>query len=329
MNDTAINIKALVKSLLQENLSSTKAESILNEIHKHFQDATEVSGFDSKIEHLAAVSTAKGKALGLNHAAQCLLDYKRTVAFLKAMVSTIKDKQAKYPNELITIFYAGCGPYAPFVNLIAPLFGTDEVQFSILEINKNSLNSAKKLIEALELTHYVNEYYLADAVTFKVPKAETYHILFSETLDALLYRECYVPILFNMLPQFREDVTLIPENVIVNVSLLTDSTKTSSYTEHKLCDVVDARKAVKSHIGEDIPSQLEDIKIDLEPLGMEQYLFMLLDTKVHVYNDIWLNRNESSLTLPLEMQLSQPFHKKEITFTYHMEPEIELKCVLK
>jgi len=328
MNNIAINIKASVTALLQENLSANKAEKILHEIHKHFHEATEVSGFDSKIEHLAAVSTAKGKALGLNHAAQCLLDYKRTVQFLKAMVSAIKDKQAKYPDELINIFYAGCGPYAPFINLIAPLFNVDEIQFSILEINENSLKSAKKLIQALELTQYVKNYHLADAVTFKIPKAETYHILFSETLDALLYRECYVPILFNMLPQCREDITLIPENVIVTASLLTDSIKSSKYIENKLCNIVDAREAVEQHTGQNIPSQLEDIKIDLEPLEMEKYLFMILDTKVHVYNDIWLDRNDSSLTLPLEMQLSQPFQKKEITFTYHMEPEIELKCVL-
>ncbi len=328
MSTIALNIKTLVTSLLKEDLTPTDAEQTLNEIHKHFQDVTEITGFDTKMEHLAAVPTAKGKALGLNHAAKCLLDYKRTLKFLKAMVTAIKDKQTQHPGELITIFYAGCGPYAPFVNLIAPLFGTDEIQFSILEINENSLNAAKKLIEALELTQYVKEYHLADAVTFKVPNANSYHILFSETLDALLYRECYVPILFNMLPQFREDVALIPENVIVDACLLSNSTNTPNYTEEKLCNAVDARKAVKLHTEPNIPKQLADVKVNLEAVNMANYKAMLLDTKVHVYKDIWLDRNESSLTLSLEMELAQPFEKKEIIFTYQMDPDIELKCML-
>jgi predicted RNA methylase len=244
------------------------------------------------------------------------------------MVTAIKDQQTKHPGELITIFYAGCGPYAPFVCLIAPLFNADEIQFSVLEINENSLTVAKKLITTLELEHYVKDYYLADAVTFKVPDAKSYHILFSETLDALLFRECYVPILFNMLPQFREDVTLIPENVIVDVSLLTDSVRTPHYKEDKLCNAVDARKAVQTNTGQTMPTQLADVKVNLETVNMADYNFMLLDTKVHVYKDIWLDRSESSLTLPLEMELAQPFHKKEIIFTYFMDPEIELKCAL-
>ena len=328
MNNTAITIKSLVSKLLQEDLTQTDTEQTLNEIHNHFKAATEITGFDSKMEHLAAIPTAKGKALGLNHAAQCLLDYKRTVKFLKAMVTAIKDKQTQHPGEVITIFYAGCGPYAPFVNLIAPLFSANEIQFSVLEINENSLNSAKKLIEALELTDYVKAYHLADAVTFKVPNAVSYHILFSETLDALLYRECYVPILFNMLPQFRDDVALIPENVIVDVSLSASSVSTPEYTGEKLCNAVDVRKAVKTHAGQTLPSRLPDVKVNLEAVNMANYNFMLLETKVHVYKDIWLDRNESSLTLPLEMQLAQPFEKKGIIFTYFMEPEMELKCIL-
>lgn len=328
MNNTITSIKALVTNLLNDNLPQIEIEKTLQEIHKHFHEATEVTGFDTKIEHLAAVPTAKGKALGLNHAAQCLLDYKRTVKFLKAMFTAIKDKQTQHPGELITIFYAGCGPYAPFVNLIAPLFSADQIQFSVLEINESSLTVAKKLIETLELTEYVKDYYLADAVTFKVPNAESYHILFSETLDALLYRECYVPILFNMLPQFREDITLIPENVTVDASLLTSSSQIPNYKEDKLSNVVDARKAVKLHKGQAMPPKLEDVKIDFETINMEQYKVMLLDTKVQVYKDIWLDRNESSLTLPLEMEIVQPFQQKSITFTYQMEPDIELKCAM-
>ena len=63
----------------------------------------------------------------------------------------------KQHGEVINVFYAGFGPYAPFVTLVAPFFKSNEVQFTLLEINKNSVESAKKLINALELSDYIKE----------------------------------------------------------------------------------------------------------------------------------------------------------------------------
>ncbi|WP_103865052.1 hypothetical protein [Aquimarina sp. I32.4] len=128
------DIKKLAESLLENSYNQIEVEKIINQIHVHFQEITKITGFDFNIEHLAAVPTEKGKALGLNYAAQCLLDYKRTTRFLKAIVYAIRDKQKVYPNELINVFYAGCGPYAPFVTLVAYFFDPREVQFSLLEI---------------------------------------------------------------------------------------------------------------------------------------------------------------------------------------------------
>ncbi|MAN28320.1 MULTISPECIES: SAM-dependent methyltransferase [Mesonia] len=321
------DIRKLTSSLLKDSISQVDAEKSINEIHAHFQQITQITGYDFQIEHMAAISTAKGKALGLNFAAQCLLDYKRTVKFLKAIVSAILEKQKKQPGKLIKIFYAGCGPYAPFITLVAPLFQPDEVQFSLLEINKNSVASAKKLIDSLKLPNYIQDFYTADAVTFKVPNSNSFDILISETLDALLYRECYVPILFNLLPQFNKDIVLIPENVIINLSFLPNAKKQSAHQEYEIGSILNVREALADYsISDLIPSKLPDKKIDLTSLDMNSYQRLLLDTKVHIHGDIWLDRNESSLTIPLESLLAQPFQNSSIIFTYYIEPEIELKC---
>lgn len=328
-NKTVNHLKKLVTSLLEAPENKVIVESILNEIHTHFKEITKITGFDIKIEHLAAVPTAKGKALGLNHAAQCLLDYKRTVKFLQGVFLAIKEKQKLQPGKTITFFYAGCGPYAPFVTLIAPFFSAEEVQFTLLEINKNSLEAAKKLINYLELNNHIKEYYLADAVTFVVPNATKFDILFSETLDALLYRECYVPILFNLLPQFSNNVTLIPENVILNLKLIYNSDVKESDKEQNIDTILDVRKTISAHKKEEnTPLQLPDKKVDLTSLSINQNASFLIETQVLVYKNIWLNRNESSLTLPLEIKLDYPISKSQIIFTYYMDPEIELKCKL-
>ena len=320
-------IRKLTATLLKNSISQVEAEKSLNEIHKHFQQITEITGFDFQIEHMAAIPAAKGKALGLNFAAQCLLDYNRTVKFLKAIVSAISEQREKQPKKLIKIFYAGCGPYAPFITLVAPFFQPDEVQFTLLDINENSVKSAKKLIHALKLSNFVKDFYTADAVTFDVPNSESFDILISETLDAVLYRECYVPILFNLLPQFKEDIILIPENVIINLSFVPPVKKQSDYKEYEVGSVFNVREAVSTYSASDpIPPKFTDKKIDLTVLNMTDYERVLLDTKVHIHGDSWLNRNESSLTIPYESELVQPFQKSSIIFTYCIEPEIELKC---
>lgn len=320
-------IQKFASSILKNSIDQIEIEKSLNEIHAYFQQITKITGYDLTIEHMAAIPANKGKALGLNFAAQCLLDYKRTVKFLKAIVSVILEKQKKQPGELINIFYAGCGPYAPFITLVAPLFQPEEVQFSLLEINKNSVGSAKKLINSLQLSSYIKEFYLADAVTFKVPNSDSFHILISETLDAILYRECYVPILFNLLPQFNKNIILIPENVLINLSFLTDSKKNSDCKEYETGSIFNVRESVSSYTGTGlIPSKLPDKKIDLASVDMNIYKKILLDTKVHIHGDVWLYRNESSLTIPHEFILEQPFLYNSVIFTYFMEPEIELKC---
>ncbi|WP_417799289.1 phytanoyl-CoA dioxygenase [Tenacibaculum sp.] len=327
-NKTAFNIKRKASALLKTPINQPEIKTLIDDVYSYFKELTQLTGFDQKIEHLAAVTTAKGKALGLNHAAQCLLDYKRTAKFLKALVNAIKEQQQKHPNETIYVFYAGCGPYAPFVTLIAPIFSPEEVQFSLLEINDKSLEYAKTLIQKLELTNYVTSHYTADAVTFKIPDAKKYHILFSETLDALLYRECYVPILFNLLPQLSEDVTVIPENVLVKMSLSVDPVTDSKHITEEIDTIIDVRKAISLNNTDTVPSQLPDKKIAVNSINIEQYNYLILDTLVHVYDDIWLTRNESSLSIPLEMGIEHPFHFNSIVYTYQMDPSIELKYSL-
>lgn len=322
-NKAPTDIKTLSAALLANAANPIEAERIIKEIHAQFQAITKITGYDHKLEHLAAVPAAKGKALGLNHAAQCLLDFKRTTKFLTGVIAAVREKQAAYPGETIRVFYAGCGPYAPFVTLVAPFFTSEEIQFSILEINEPSFESAIKLIDNLEYSDYVVEVYLADAVTFEVPDAADYHLLISETLDVMLYRECYVPILMNLLPQFNQEVVLIPENVQVTAKLQPPSG--AVLLEEPLGAVLDVRKSVAARKGDrSIPAKLPEVRIDFNKFPMARYQTMLLETKVHVYQDIWLETNESPLTLSQPLVLEQPFDYQAMVFTYILEPDIEL-----
>lgn len=321
------SLKELVKTIIDAPDDYQAAMVTINKIHELFARHTAITGSDASIQNLAAVPTARGKALGLNHAANCLLDYKRTIKFLMAMNHVVNQKLQAEPNKTVNVFYAGCGPYAPFACMIATLFTAQEVNFSLLEINPPSLDAAKKLIQALELEDFITDYFLEDAVTFKVPQPKKYDILYSETLDATLYRECYVPILFNLIPQFNKEITVIPENVIVDLKFAKihkNGEEVTGTHETPVGLLVDARAAVKAHSnGVEIPAFLPSVSYLLK--NMEQFDLVVLDTRVIVHQDITLERWDSSLTIPVEMNLEQPFPDAIMEFTYHMQPEIELK----
>ena len=319
--ETLIDLKSLSRDLINSDIDSDSVKDIIDKIHSYFREVTEISGYGSDVKNMITLPATNGMALSINHAAQCLLDYKRTYKFLKGFVNAIKDKQKEYPNETIQVFYAGCGPYAPFVTLVAPLFTSKEIQFSLLEINKDSLEKAEILIENLGLTDYIKTCYLSDATTFKLNKPKSYHILFSETLDALLYRECYVPILWNLVPQFSSKITVIPENVKVDLFFKEKSEETFVTT------IFDVKKAVKhSKPKLNLPEQFNPVRVDLTQAS--KYDRILLVTEVQVYKDLLLVRNESSLTLTLEMEIEKPIVNKAVLFTYHTKPSIELKFTL-
>ncbi len=317
---TSLDIQSLSQKLINPSTSFNEAKDILNTLYNHFDTLIPLSSYQNDIRYLAAVPTASGMALSLQHAAACFLDYQRTTLFLRGFVQAIKDKQQEYPNQPIHVFYAGCGPLAPFISLVAPLFSNKDIRFTVLEINTHSLAIAKKLLNVLALDDYVDTYYEADAVTFKIPKPEKFHILFSETLDALLYRESYVPILQNMQPQFSSGITVIPENVTIHLSL-----HTHDHQEVYQGIVMDTQQNITTITSNTtLPKTLPPHNITIEDSSL--YKGMLLDTIVHIYNDYRLTRGISSLTIPYEMLFDSTSVFKTLQFTYQLSPQVELKC---
>ena len=316
------DFKTSSKALLREGLPHEDAVEIINRLHHHFYHLTDISGNDMVIQNLAAVPTASGMALGLNHAAQCLLDYHRTLKILQGLFKAIKDRQSEFPGETIIIFYAGCGPYAPFVPMIASLFSPEALQFSLLEINKPSLDSAKRLIKGLSLEAYIKDYHLADAVTFEIPDAASFHILYSETLDALLFRECYVPILANMLPQLRDNVTLIPNNVVLTAELFSNDENTAN-EKSETVTIFDTRETLQT-LNAPLPDVIPAAQIALKANDARAPSRLIIDTHVDIYDGIALTRGQSSLTLPYEMNIAPDTEYETLEFHYQLKPSIEL-----
>lgn len=306
---------------LDINTDTTQIEEKINVINTNFQELTGIYGKDIDLEHLACLPAKAGLALSLNHAASCMIDYKRTAKFFQSLVMAIKDKRKQDPTKTVEIFYAGCGPFAPFITMVAPLFTPEEVQFSILEINKKSLEVAEKLVKDLALEAYVKAFHMADAITFKIPEASSIDILFTETLDALLFRECYVPILWNLLPQLSKKVSVIPENVVLKLNFKDAQEEVDGGT------IFNTREALKVYENADLPERFEATDISL--INATQYDSVILDTEVQIYKDVKLTRSESSLTLALEIPIEKPLTYESVAFTYHLQPQPSLQYTVR
>jgi predicted RNA methylase len=313
-------LKSQVEALLETSVDNHEhADHLINEICYLYEAAAGINGRNTATEYITNVPTEVGVSLSLNHAASCMTDYRRTHKLLIGIVQAIRDLQAEKPNELIRVFYAGSGPLAPFFTMVAPLFSSEEIQFTLLEVNKKSMAVAKELIDNLELNAYVDDFYTADAITFEIPNAKTYDILFSETLDSLLNRESYVPILWNFLPQLKEDVTVIPENVQIKVNY-----KDPNGEEKPFGIAFDTRKMLKeTPKTEELPDKLPTVSLPLKDAA--NYDSIILDTEVKIYKDCMLTRGESSISLALEVPIQKPVMNQYADFVYTIKPTPGLK----
>lgn len=299
-------INVLASYLLDAHLEPAHEEAIIDRIHELFAEVAIVSGFDGADEWQKDVQASSGMAISVNEAARCLLDYRRTAQFFRGFHQAIRDAQSKFPGETIEILYAGCGPYAPFFTLIAPLFSPSAVRFSLIEINEESLNKARIVIREIGLDHYLHETYRADATLFQVPDPKRFHILFTETMDTALEREPMVSILLNLLPQMREDVLLVPRNVTVEGVFFRE--KDFSKGMEGLWDldnkdqglslgvVMDMDEALKTYLSMPPPPDkiFHELQFEMPDISWREYFALF--TTVEIWTGFYLYKNESDIT---------------------------------
>lgn len=327
------SIQEVAAYLLDPNIQSDHEVNIIDRIHEVFSELAIVSGFDGEDGWQHDMQTSSGMAISVNEAARCLLDYRRTGQFFRGLHTAICEAKQLFPGETIHVLYAGCGPYAPFLTLVAPQFSPGEVVFSLIEINGKSLDIAQHLVKEFGLQEYLLETYLADATLFKVPNAKDYHILFTETMDTALEREPMVPILLNLLPQLRSDVLMVPRNVTVEgvffshaelpdgIDILWELT--TDIPGHSIGTVMDMAEALETYLELEEPDGIFH-ELQCELPAPEFRDFFALYTTVEIWDGIFLYKNESDITDLRVRNLADLPPCEYINFEYLLGEELEL-----
>ncbi len=317
------SIKRLSSQLLKDDLQETQAQEIVQALHLHLADYSGVSGSQAFPKYQQDIPLVHGQAISTNEAARCLLDTWRTVKFLRGLYSAVKDCQMKYPGQRIGVLYAGCGPYALFLSLLAPLFEPSEIGFTLLEVNEASFRAAQRLIERLGLGAYVDELLLQDAITYQLPKDKTIHVLFSETMDKALQKEALVPIIRNLRPQLPLGATIIPEAVIIGASLYPPVEKEdgSLLLPHELKGLLGLDLGAVFDLELILGSPNTTIKKSVAELP--HYGYLVWSTEVVIWQNILLKKGESDITTDKIERLQNTKNATELILGFNSKGNVD------
>jgi hypothetical protein len=206
----------LKKTELKERLSQYSVD-ILNLENFHDKLAPAVMGYADLLfeefdvdgsagrEH---IRTLNGNAIGTFWAAKCIREIFRTQRFSRALYSSVLEAIGQNGRQ-IHVLYAGTGPFAALALPIMMMLKPEDVQFTFLEINPESIEILEQVIDLFDLHAYVKNIHQCDASLWDVPSSGI-DIVISETMSRALIAEPQVAIMLNLASQLPKEVVFLP-----------------------------------------------------------------------------------------------------------------------
>lgn len=283
-----------------------------------------LSQFKDLVTHLADVDLESeaarenlhfdnGKAIGTTWAAACIDDLVRTKVFIKGLFKAIEAVK-KQKTHHIHLLYAGCGPFATLILPIMAVYTPQEIQFTLIEINPISAESAKRLLHKLGFSEYIKKIEIADATKYQIDADAKFDIILSETMQRGLIKEQQVPIVANIMQQIKYDTLLIPEKINVVLALLNmskyhqegEQIKEESYI-FRLGELLElsaanimAVMATAERQGTKLLFPAQTFQVLKSQIQLFPQLVILTDIQVFGEEKIYFN--QSGLTIPMNLK---------------------------
>jgi hypothetical protein len=261
-------------------------------------------------EYIQDIHHTTGKAIGTNWAARCIDDLLRTKRFIKGTHKAILAALKKSDGKPVTLLYIGTGPFATLVMPLTTLFTPQQLQLVLVEVNPMSIAALKNCIINFEVSDYVKKIYACDAAQLKIDNPLEIDILLLECLQFALVKEQQVAITYNLIPQLREDVILIPEEIKLSICLIDNKKKMNYITCLNPLEKQDYYKNInsvftlnkeeilKSNAGTtEKPIVFPIITTPLAEEDKKNYDSVTIATEICVYDDQRLEIDMCSLTM--------------------------------
>ena len=289
-------LKQIAADLLFQQADDDRLAAAATQLYLLCSSVTGIDDGSIDTDDLNETRLPNGNAISPRDAARCVLDYRRTSKFLRGIHAAIVEAQTRFPNTTIEILYAGCGPFASLVLPLTSRFSSGQIQFTLLDIHKRSLDAAHGILQTFGLTSFVRDYVHADATSYV--HHSPLHVIITETMQRALEKEPQVAITFNLAPQLRPGGIFIPEKICVNACFYDPSTKFRQVHRARinLGQILElTAEDVHALAGEVcLPSVVLDI-----PREANESLRLMLLTTVKVFESVVLAEYESGITYPV------------------------------
>ena len=303
-NEYTAEVKRFTENLLHNEEDYFRLKQSIDGLYKHFSQITGITAGDLTNAHFTAAQN--GEVVAAPMAAHCLLEIKRTTAFLRGIHDAILTRLST--QKSIQILYAGCGPYATLITPLLSLFPRGQIQVVLADINKASLQSAKALLKKLQLDHFLSATHTLDLTDPDIHLDNSFDVIISETMQNTLSQECQVPLTRNLIRFLSRKGTFIPQKIDLEL-----------YARGGL-DIQDPKGTPKEWLGTVYSLDYQNVP---EPdHRTELSIKENITPNLHLYTTIYLHGKhvleafDCSLTMPQHLtELKNP-RPQRIAFTY-------------
>lgn len=300
-------LKRITEFLLQKEDNYGEIKKATDDLYKLFLAASgleEDSEISKKDYYLS-----KGKAIGTVWAGRCVNEFLRTKKFIRGTFLGIKRAKEKFKDRPIHIVYAGTGPFGALLMPLTTVFSSEELRFTLLEINPYTIENLKNVIKAFEVEKYVEEIVQCDAAEYRADKTKPIHMVVTETMQNGLKKEPQVAITLNLATQMERDGILIPEKVVVEASLLDPkrvndrmmgvegADKDYYYPLSRIFELNKETSAMEKNKEYCFP----EVQVEISPSIEKRYRSLNLLTEIQVFEEEWLTYMNCSLNIPLRV----------------------------
>ncbi|MEP2936887.1 MAG: hypothetical protein ABJM06_00735 [Gilvibacter sp.] len=254
--------------------------------------------------------TNSGLAISAEWAIKCIEDIFRTQAFCQGLYQAVLDKIAENPNKKIHVLYAGSGPFATLMLPLTTQISSEQVSFTLIEINDQSSQIVTSVLDALELNDYVAKIENSDALDYEIAVPDQFDIIVCEAMQAGLKNEPQVAICYNLMNQLDDNTVMIPQEVALHLYLVNDELR----SKYKLGITTDElyyndlgpafvlnKETIKEHselFKQEYPEvEFPESQIELPKGAQRRYDSVMLNTNIQIYKDTILGTDDSGLTV--------------------------------
>lgn len=290
------------------------------------------SGFDYAAPAHGAQHQRKlpqGVALAPVQAARCASQPWRTAAFVQGAAAALMAARQRCGDRPVRVLYAGCGPFALLALPLMALWPADQAQFTLLDIHRDTLASARRLVSGLGLDAGVAAWIEADATALRLDPDALPDIILSETMSAALAHEPQVAIARNLLGQ-ASPALLVPACVRVDLALC-DPARENGYQATPRRERIALGEVFRldapaiagwAEAGACLPAAAIALPDSIPP----RYQARLL-TRIDVFAGITLDDYASSLNLPRPLPGSPALQPGDVLrFHYRLGGDPGLAC---